>query len=215
MGWPCLSVVAMGDGPSRGQVGAPAAQRGRTGLPPVRAVAASFTEQQGGMGGAHRADLLGFWERDNGGGCVPAPSLIWVLEPATGQVRRQAAGSGSGWARPRRLGGRRRQGRGGRRGAGVGRGTAFVLWAGHPEGRRPSSGGHGHRQVGDRGEAASPSPIRCGRPGGPACGPPSGGPVPSTRVLTWVERSWSGEVGRADAVGGLKQRPAQHLGAVA
>ena len=46
-GWPCFSVVAMGDGPSRGQVGAPAAQRGRTSLTPVRAVAASFTEKQG------------------------------------------------------------------------------------------------------------------------------------------------------------------------
>jgi hypothetical protein len=47
MEWPCFSVVATGDGPSRGQVGAPRSARGRTSLTPVRAVAALFTEQQG------------------------------------------------------------------------------------------------------------------------------------------------------------------------
>src|SRR4029450_7960382 len=94
MEWPCFSVVAMGDGPSPGPVGAPAAQRGRTSFTPVRAVAASFTENRDGL--AHRAHPLGFRERDNGDVCVPAPSLIWVLEPATGQVWRQDAGLGPG-----------------------------------------------------------------------------------------------------------------------
>src|SRR6266511_4301955 len=158
MEWPGFSVVAVCVKKSRGQVGAPAAQQGRTSLTPMRAVAAWFTEKQGWL--AHRAHLLGFWERDNGGGCVPAPSLIWVLEPATGQVRRQDAGLGTGCARPRSLWRPPAAGRGGRRGAGVGRGTSVVRWAGRHASSsrfRPLRAGAG-RGLG-RG-AASPSPIR-------------------------------------------------------
>src|SRR5215208_310515 len=130
MGWPCFSVVATGDGPSRGQVGAPAAQRGRTSLTPVRAVAALFTEQQGWVSAPGSPSwILGAGQR----GCVRASA-----QPYLGARTRYRAGPATRcWIGDRvcaatqsleAAGGR---GRGGRRGAGVGRGTSAVLWAGH------------------------------------------------------------------------------------
>src|SRR6266545_5624428 len=129
MEWPGFSVVAMGDGPSRGQAGAPAAQRGRTSLTPVRAVAASFTEKQGWL--AHRAHLLGFWEWDNGACACQRPALSGCSNPPPGRSGDKMLDWGPGVRGRAVFGGRRRQGRGGRRGAGVGRGTSAVLWVGH------------------------------------------------------------------------------------
>jgi hypothetical protein len=169
-----LLVVAMGHGPSRGQVGAPAAQRGRTSLTPARAVAASFTEKQGWL--AHRAHLLRCWERDNGGVCMPAPSLIWVLEPATGRVRRQDAGWGTGCARPRSLwrppaAGPWRQARCGRRPrhicCAVGGHACLIVPVRPPPAGAGRGLGRGRRRRARSG---------CGAPGGRACGPPSGRP---------------------------------------
>jgi hypothetical protein len=173
MEWPCFSVVAMGDGPSPGPVGAPAAQRGRTSFTPVRAVAASFTENRDGL--AHRAHPLGFRERDNGDVCVPAPSLIWVLEPATGQVRRQDAGLGTGCARPRSLW---RPPAAGAVAAGAGRASAaanlLCCGAGARMPRRPvrpprARAGRGPGRARHRRARSG-----YGGPGGRACGPPSG-----------------------------------------
>ena len=81
------------------------------------------------------------------------------------------------------FGGRRRLGRGGRRGAGVGRGTSW-LWAGHPPviGRGQAATGSGRA-----GRAPGPGRRRrarsgCDGPEGRACGPPSGRPdTPATR----------------------------------
>jgi hypothetical protein len=49
---------------------------------PARAVAASFTEKQGWL--AHRAHLLGFWERDNGACACQRPALSGCSNPPPG-----------------------------------------------------------------------------------------------------------------------------------
>ena len=185
MEWPCFSVVAMGDGPSPGPVGVPAAQRGRTSFTPVRAVAVSFTEKQGWVSApGSPSRILGAGQRDV---CVPAPSLIWVLEPATGQVRRQDAGLGTGCARPRSLwrppaAGPWRQARCGRRPqhicCAVGQGT-------HASSSSQAATGTGRSGTGA--SAASPSPIRVWRTRRASLrATVRAARLPSTRVLTWV-----------------------------
>ena len=176
MGWPCFSVVARVT--VRAEVKLERPQRARTNKLDAGEGRGSLVHRAAGRDGlAHRAHLLGFLEQDNGGVCVPAPSLIWELEPATGQVRRQDAGLGTGCARPRSLW----------------RPPAARPWRQARCGRRPR---HiccavGRARIGSSSQLRPPratagrGPGRgrrrrarsgCGGPGGRACGPPSGRP---------------------------------------
>src|SRR4029453_12583912 len=103
------------------------------------------------------------------------------------------------------FGGRRRLGRGGRRGAGVGRGTSG-LW----RGRQRGGGGGGARGGGGEGGVAEPD-QGVTDPAGELTGHRQGGPVAIHPGLDLGVEVMIGRGRAGGALGSLEQRPAQHL----
>jgi hypothetical protein len=156
---------------SRGQVGTPAATRGRTTLAPAtgrRMLARPGKVVQRSAQAVHLLTVVVV------GVCVRVPSLIWVRGPT--RVRRQDDRWGIPGVRGRAVfWGRPRTSRGGRGLAGAGRGTSVCLWAGHALAIsvRPPGPRAGPRPGRARCRRGSPG---CGAPAGPACGRPPGWP---------------------------------------
>jgi hypothetical protein len=185
MEWPCFSVVATGDGPSRGQVGAPAAQRGRTSLTPVRAVAGLFTEQQGWVSAPGSPSRI--LERDNGACACQRPALSGCSNPPPGRSGDKMLDWGPGVRGHAVFGGRRRQGPW--RQARCGRRPRHICCA-VGQGTRASSSSQaatGRGRSGTGASAASPSPIRVWRTRRASLrATVRAARLPSTRALTWV-----------------------------
>jgi hypothetical protein len=108
-----------------------------------------------GQGTGPPPQLLGM------GGCAcQRPSLSGCSNPPAGGSGDKMLDWGSGVRGHAVFGGRRRLSRGGRRGAGVGRGTSGLWWARIGGGGGQAATGMGRGRSGTGARAASPRPIR-------------------------------------------------------
>jgi hypothetical protein len=128
--------------------------------------------------------LPGCWASE---GACQRPSLSGCSNPSAGGSGDKLLDWGSGVRDHAVFGGRRWLGRGGRRGAGVGRGTSG-LWRARIGGCGPQAAiGRGRGRSGTGARAASPSPIRVWRTRRASLrATVRAARLPSIRVLTWV-----------------------------